>query len=107
MLTLEKAKLNLRIDEDDEYFDTLIEDILSASKIDIQEATGVPENFMDIIKDENLKEQIDSLYTRCQMISVSDAWYERDTINRALNSLQIKLELLYIKALKTQGGSSV
>ena len=107
MLTLEKAKLNLRIDEDDEYFDTLIEDILSASKIDIQEATGVPENFMDIIKDENLKEQIDSLYTRCQTISVSDAWYERDTINRALNSLQIKLELLYIKALKTQGGSSV
>ena len=107
MLTLEKAKLNLRIDEDDEYFDTLIEDILSASKIDIQESTGVPENFMDIIKDENLKEQIDSLYTRCQMISVSDAWYERDTINRALNSLQRKLELLYIKALKTQGGSSV
>ena len=105
MLTLEKAKLNLRIDEDDEYFDTLIEDILSASKIDIQEATGVPENFMDIIKDENLKEQIDSLYTRCQMISVSDAWYERDTINRALNSLQIKLELLYIKVLKDQEGA--
>lgn len=105
MLTLEKAKLNLRIDEDDEYFDTLIEDILSASKIDIQEATGVPENFMDIIKDENLKEQIDSLYTRCQMISVSDSWYERDTINRALNSLQIKLELLYIKVLKDQEGA--
>ena len=104
MLTLEKAKLNLRIDYDDEYFDTLIEDILEASKIDIQESTGVPGNFKDIIQDENLKEQIDYLYTRCQSISVSDAWYERDTINRALNSLYIKLELLYIKSLNEQAG---
>lgn len=95
MLTLEKAKKNLRIDEDDEYYDDLIEEMIEASKADIEASTGVPSNFADNIEKESDIKVVDSLYTMCQRLSVNDTFNEENTFNKALNSYHIKLELTY------------
>lgn len=100
MLTLEKAKLNLRIDDDDMYFDSLIDDLILASQADIIASTGVPPYFcFNIDKEEDIK-NIDSLYTMCQTIIVKDMFEEREGINKSLISFETKLELEYRRVKK-------
>ena len=98
MLTLEEAKTWLRIDLDDEGFDSLIESLILTTTSDILESTGCPENFVDFIKPSGVNE-IQNLYKNCQRIGVSDLFYERDTANKALNNFYTKLELAYRRNL--------
>lgn len=101
MITLEEGKEWLRIDTESDQDDNLVTFLISASVVDIESSTGVPEDYKEKISEKYIK-TIDYLYNMCQRIFITDMYYERTEENKSLNSFYIKLELEYRRAIRNE-----
>lgn len=91
MITLSQVKEWLRIDEDNDMDDNLLNSLIAVSESDIEMGTSVNKEYINNCDDEVLK----NLYLMAQRIIITNRFNEKSVEDKAETSYMLKIEARY------------